>query len=104
MLGLILFESLALTEIVFFDRPSWSTGSSLVLAYFVICVATLFLQAAGMILVAVGRYRLGGVLQLIASSVHVLKAEGIIGVIGGIKACRYADQLAGGGFRRGRES
>ncbi|MHC4492054.1 MAG: hypothetical protein ACYTDU_10560 [Planctomycetota bacterium] len=98
MLALIVVECLALTQVVFFDRPntSWSTGSGLVGPYFVICAATLVLQLAGMTLVAAGRYRLGGVLQIVASSVHLVKAEGIIGIVGGIKAYRYPDRSAEG--------
>ena len=94
MLALIVIESLALTEVVFFDQShaSWSTGSGFLMPYFVICVTTLVLQLAGMRLVAVGRYRLGGVLQAVASSVHVVKVEGIIGIIGGLDAYRYPDR------------
>ena len=89
MLALIVIECLALTEIVFFDRASWSSGSSFVGPYYVICVGTLVLQVAGMMLVGAGRYRLGGVLQMVASSIHLVKVEGMIGIVGGIQAYRY---------------
>ena len=36
-----------------------------------------------------GRYRAGGTLQIIAALVHVPKVEGLIGVVGGVKALGY---------------
>jgi hypothetical protein len=98
MLALVVVEWLALAEIVLFDAAgqSWSTGVGLVGLYFLVCSATLLLQLAGILFVAAGRYRLGGVLQIVASGVHVIKLEGVIGVVGGIKAYRYPERSAAG--------
>ncbi len=52
------------------------------------------LQFVGILLVAAGRYRVGGVVQIVASAVHALDLIGMIGVVGGIKAYRYPDRLA----------
>ena len=52
------------------------------------------LQLVGILLVAAGRYRVGGVLQVAASVVHALELIGFIGVVGGIKAYRYPERLA----------
>ncbi len=52
------------------------------------------LQLVGILLVAAGRYRVSGVLQVAASAVHTLDLIGIIGVVGGIKAYRYPERLA----------
>ena len=52
------------------------------------------LQLVGILLVAAGRYRVGGVLQVAASAVHTLDLIGIMGVVGGIKAYRYPERLA----------
>ncbi len=52
------------------------------------------LQPVGILLVAAGRYRVGGVLQVAASAVHALDLIGIIGVVGGIKAYRYPERVA----------
>ena len=52
------------------------------------------LQLVGILLVAAGRYRVGGVLQIVASAVHALDLIGLVGVVGGIKAYRYPERLA----------
>ncbi len=52
------------------------------------------LQFVGILLVAAGRYRVGGALQVAASGLHALDLIGIIGVVGGIKAYRYPQRLA----------
>ena len=52
------------------------------------------LQFVGILLVAAGHYRVGGVLQVAASAVHALDLIGMIGVVGGIKAYRYPERLA----------
>ena len=52
------------------------------------------LQFVGILLVAAGRYRVGGVVQIVASAVHTFDLIGLIGVAGGIKAYRYSERLA----------
>ena len=54
--------------------------------YLGLVALTALLQAAGIFLVVKGRYRVGGALQIAASCLHVLKGEGLIGVVGGLKA------------------
>ena len=90
MFFLILVETLALTEVVLVDlrEQGFDPMSNFVSLYYLIVVATLILQAGGMLLVWGGKYRVGGVLQIMGSSVHALKGEGIIGIIGGVKAYR----------------
>ncbi len=52
------------------------------------------LQLVGILLVASGRYRVGGVVQIIASAAHAFDLIGFVGVAGGIKAYRYPERLA----------
>ena len=96
MLGLDLIELLVLLEIVFsdFHRNAWASNTSLIWPYFYLSTISFFVQLAGVVLVAVGWSRLGGVLQIVSSSFHVPKGEGVIGVIGGIQAYRYPARLA----------
>jgi len=95
MLGLDFVELLALLEIMFsdLDRTVWASVSSFLEFYFYLAVASFVVQLAGILLVAAGWCRLGGVLQIASSAFHVPKGEGIIGVIGGVKAYRYPSQL-----------
>lgn len=55
------------------------------------------IQAAGMWLTYVGRYKLGGNLQIVASAMHVLDLMGVIGIIGGVLSRRYPEKLAASG-------
>ena len=96
MFGLDLVEFLALLEVMFLDShrgPSFS-GRGFIGIYFWISTVSLVLQLVGVLLVAKGFYRLGGVVQIVSSSIHVPKGEGVIGVIGGLKAYRYPQALA----------
>lgn len=52
------------------------------------------LQFAGILLVMAGHYRVGGVLQIVASAVHALELIGLIGIFGGLAAYRYPERLA----------
>ncbi len=49
---------------------------------------------AGIFLVTAGHYRVGGVLQIVASAVHVLDLIGILDIFGGLAAYRYPARLA----------
>jgi hypothetical protein len=92
MLALELAECLVLIEVVFSDRPrsGLATGFGLVELYFLLVIATFLCQIAGIVLVTKGRPRLGGILQLVSSAPHVLKVEGLIGIVGGVKALDFA--------------
>ncbi len=52
------------------------------------------LQFAGILLVTAGHYRVGGVLQIVASAVHALELIGLLGIFGGLAAYRYPERLA----------
>jgi MFS superfamily sulfate permease-like transporter len=94
MLGLDFVELLVLSEIVFsdFHRNAWASTTSFIWPYFYLSTASFVVQLLGIVLVAVGWFRLGGILQIISSSFHVPKGEGVIGVIGGVQAYRYSPQ------------
>jgi MFS superfamily sulfate permease-like transporter len=97
MLGLDLVELLVLSEIVFsdFHRNAWASTTGFIWPYFYLSTASFVVQLVGVVLVAVGWFRLGGILQIVSSSIHVPKGEGVIGVIGGVQAYRYSSQAAG---------
>ena len=89
--GMLLLEALELAvvgEVAFFDRTSRG-GFGAVELYFTLVAATLVGQVIGIVLVLKGRYRAGGTVQIVASAMHVLKGEGLIGVIGGMRARAY---------------
>lgn len=48
------------------------------------------LQIVGILLVLAGHYRVGGILQIVASAAHVIDGFGVLGVIGGTNAMRHA--------------
>jgi hypothetical protein len=76
---------------------AWLAGSRVsryVLYYFGVKVLVCVMHAVGMVLVAGGRYRLGGVLQMVAGVVHVPELVGLLGVMGGLAAYRYPDRQA----------
>jgi len=90
MLGLDVVEWIVLYEIVYVDQASLtSEPGGFLYAYFIVATVCMVVQVVGVVLVAFGAYRLGGVLQIASSVVHVPKGEGLIGVIGGVKAYRY---------------
>jgi hypothetical protein len=51
-------------------------------------------QIVGTVLVTKGRYREGGIIQIVSNVVHLPKGDGLIGLIGGIKAYKYPEILA----------
>jgi hypothetical protein len=95
MFCLMATEVLVLIEIVFFDtvKAGDTRGIGLVL-YFWGAVITCLLQLIGIILVKKGWFRVGGVLQMIASAPHALKLEGLIGIMGGLDAYDYPQELS----------
>jgi len=92
-LALDLIEVVVLVEIVFFDKPAFNGAVSFgfLHVYLVMMVAATIGQGLGVLSVAHGWYRVGGAMQIVASAVQVFKVDGIIGVVGGVKAWRYAD-------------
>jgi hypothetical protein len=97
MLLLEALELLVVGEVAFFDRTSRG-GFGAVEIYFSLVAATLLGQVVGIALVLRGRYRLGGLVQIVSSAMHVLKGEGLIGVIGGMRARACARQGQGSGL------
>ena len=94
MLALIGIECIALIEIIWFDRSrnELSSGSSIVNLYFGVVLTSFLAQLSGILLVTRGMYRQGGVLQMVGSAVHLVKIEGLIGIVGGVRAYRYPDK------------
>jgi uncharacterized membrane protein len=103
MLFLEVLECLMLVEVVFFDRAPGS-GFGAIGLYFCAVVATVLGQVAGIVLVRRGQYRVGGLVQIVSSAIHVLKGEGLIGVIGGMRARAYARQIEGVSAASGAEA
>jgi len=94
MLALEVLECLVVGEVMFFDRAPGS-GFGAIGLYFCAVLATVVGQVAGILLVLRGQYRVGGLVQIVSSGIHVLKGEGLIGVIGGMRARAYARQIEG---------
>jgi hypothetical protein len=98
-LFLDIIETLVLAEIIFFDswRSGLGEGWGLLEYYWVVMIGATIFQAIGIGLVTqLGWYRIGGVLQIIASTTQVIKVDGLIGVVGGMKAYRYGKAKAAG--------
>ena len=93
MLGLDFVEWIGLIHIIFIDLQKNHLTGQLVKLYFWVVTVSLVVQLLGTLLAALGWYRVGGVLQIASSSIHVVKGEGLIGVIGGLKAYRYPSLL-----------
>lgn len=93
MLALGLLEVLVLAEILFVDRAGFTRDrpGTFLHYYFAAASLALLLQGMGVAFVLRGRYRQGGILQIVSSSFHAIKLEGVIGIWGGILACRHAE-------------
>jgi len=99
MLGLDTFELVGLAHVVLVDRaPGRLVDGTAdgVEIYLALIIVTLLLQILGIVLVHFRWYRTGGMLQIVSSAPHVVKGEGVIGIIGGVNAWKYA--------RRSRET
>ena len=94
MLVLMAAELLALSEVVFFDSKEMGEPSFGLQLYFYVVLVTVLLQITGIILVKRGSFRVGGILQIIASAPHAIKLEGLIGIMGGLDAYDYPEELA----------
>ena len=96
-LFLDIIEVLVLSEIIFFDsfRSGLGEGWGLLEYYLMVMIGATIGQAIGIFMVSkLHWYRVGGILQIIASSTQLIKVDGIIGVVGGLKAWRYGNALA----------
>lgn len=97
MLALQVTECLVLIHILRYDLPrtELSAGGGIVEIYFWACTVTLLFQVTGVLLVLQERYRTGGIFQIASCLLHLPKGEGILGLIGGVKAIRYGRALVG---------
>ncbi len=84
MLGIEIAEALGLSE------AALTSESPYVKAFWGLVVVTALLQVAGILCVRAGRARLGGILQIVGSAPHAVKLDGIVGIIGGVQALRFA--------------
>ena len=86
-------ESLVLIQILFYDKQQFGVAFEwgVLEIYFVMTLFMSIGQLIGIALVTRGRYRLGGYFQVVSSAGQVLKLDGVFGVIGGLKALRYAE-------------
>lgn len=91
MLFLQVAEVIVLVEVIFFDRPRRGIHPQFgaIEIFFAIALASVIIQATGMLLVRRGLYRAGGALQIASSTVHLFKIEGLIGMIGGFRAWNH---------------
>ena len=89
-------ESLVLIQILFFDKQQFGVAFEwgVLEIYFVMTLFMSVGQLIGIALVTRGQYRLGGYVQIVSSAGQVLKLDGIFGVIGGVKALRFAESRA----------
>jgi hypothetical protein len=86
-------ESLVLIQILFFDKQQFGVAFEwgVLEIYFVMTLFMSIGQLIGIALVTRGRYRLGGYFQIASSAGQVLKLDGVFGVVGGLKALRFAE-------------
>lgn len=86
-------ESLVLIQILFFDKQQFGVAFEwgVLEIYFVMTLFMSIGQLIGIALVTRGRYRLGGYFQIVSSAGQVLKLDGVFGVVGGLKALRFAE-------------
>jgi hypothetical protein len=98
MLVMMVTEAMVLVEVIFWDRPASGIQPHFggVEIYFALVIATVLLQAAGILLVRQSRYRAGGAMQIAASALHLLKIEGLIGIIGGLRAWKRGEPEGAG--------
>jgi hypothetical protein len=87
--GMLVFMLIELG--VFFDIESRWANDSVQFLFAGLALLTV-LQLAGILLVWAGHYRVGGVLQICASAVHVLDVMGLLGIVGGMRAYRYPER------------
>jgi hypothetical protein len=95
-------EILVLVEIIFFDQARTGLHGSFnfLEIYFTVTLIATIGQGIGVVMVAKGWYRSGGIFQIVSSALQVIKIDGIFGVVGGIKAyqlARYLEMQAGEG-------
>ena len=93
MLLMMVGEVLVLLEVMLSDRRSSGIEPQFggIEIYFCVVLTTVILQATGILLVRRARYRAGGALQMAASTLHLLKIEGLVGMIGGLRAWKHGE-------------
>ncbi len=93
MLGIMVLEFLVILDL---NPGNWRQFSIGKIAFFAYLLAAATVQTTGILLVRGGFYKPGGVLQIIASTAHILDLVGIIGMLGGLAAYRYPERAAKG--------
>ncbi len=98
MLVLEIVEWVALLHIRVVDLPGGGlpTEAGFFEIYFALATFCLASQWLGVILVLLKWHRTGGALQILSCLLHVPKGEGLIGLVGGIKAFRAGSEPAVG--------
>lgn len=99
MLGIMLAEMVALLDETLRRGLDLLSGRPLALLMWLF-LALFLLQGLGVICVLAGRYRVGGVLQMVASGCHVPDLFGLVGVAGGWKAYHYPARAAASASKR----
>lgn len=94
MLILFIVEWLVVYEGVSGEIREGIRRVTLAQMYFIVLSFSLLLQSTGIFLVRREYYKLGGVLQIIASFPHAFVLDGIIGLLGGYDAYTYEEELA----------
>ena len=90
MFGLMFIEALVLIDAFAREEERAAIMQNAILhTYVYVSLASVVVQLIGIILVEKKWYRLGGILQIAASTVHIWEVEGIIGIIGGLDAYHY---------------
>jgi hypothetical protein len=94
MIALMILECLVLIEVIFYDsEPGALSRNPYLKLYFIATIVTSVLQFVGILMVKTGHYKWGGIVQIAASAMHALEIEGIIGLVGGVKAYMYPQLL-----------
>jgi hypothetical protein len=96
--GVDVLETLILLQVVLFDKPEFGVAFhwGFLELYLLATVLLSLGQLTGIFLVIRGRYRLGGYFQIVSSGGQILKfadLHGILGVVGGVKALRFAESV-----------
>jgi hypothetical protein len=90
MFGLMFIEALVLIDAFAREEERVAIMQNAILhTYVYVSLASVIVQLIGIILVEKRWYRLGGILQIAASTIHIWEVEGIIGIIGGLDAYHY---------------
>lgn len=95
MFALMLIECLVLIDaFLSVEQRSAIMGNAILRSYFFVSLISCGIQLVGIVMVEKRWYRLGGILQITASVVHIWEIEGIVGILGGMDAYDYPAVLA----------